>query len=54
MDCLNLTESFEFKKNDKQFNFKLFYEEFNQRELALIVDTVKEKMGKLCSKFDFN
>lgn len=54
MDCLNLDQSFEFQTNDKQFNFKLFYEEFNQRSLQEIIDTVKSKMAVMCDQYGFN
>lgn len=44
MDCLNLDQTFEFQKDDKQFNFKLFYEEFNQRPLSFLRDLVHKKL----------
>lgn len=44
MDCLNLDDTFEFQKGNKQFNFKLFYEEFNQRPMSYLRDLVHKKL----------
>lgn len=54
MDCLNLKQSFEFHNGDKQFNFKLFYEEFKRRDLQEIVETVSSKMKEMCQLYGFN
>lgn len=42
-DSLVLDSAFEFKKGDKQFNFKLFYEEFDQHPLSHLRDVVVQK-----------
>ena len=51
MDCLDLDSAFEFQKGDKQFNFKLFYEEFNQQPLKSLRDLVHDKLMKKVSKY---
>lgn len=42
-DSLMLDRSFAFKQGDKQFNFKLFYEEFNQHPLSYLREMVEKK-----------
>lgn len=46
IDCLTLDDTFAFKKGDKQFNFKLFYENFAGLDLDELKDLVKKKLSK--------
>jgi serine/threonine-protein kinase ULK/ATG1 len=51
LDCLTLDNTFEFQKEDKQFNFKLFYEDFNLRPLPFLRDLVHEKLVQIFKQF---
>ena len=48
-DSLVLGSAFEFTKGDKQFNFKLFYEEFDHHPLNHLREIVVQKHTQISS-----